>query len=161
MDIRAIFGISVLMGFVAFGVVAKIYIWPRVRAMQRGEALMALLAVHMFRYMGLSFLVTGVVSASLPGEFARPAAYGDLIAAVLAIVAVLGLAARASWAVPVVWVFNLWGTGDLLNAFYQGQTHFGVGIGALGAAFYIPTAIVPVLLITHGLIFAVLVGGRR
>jgi hypothetical protein len=44
-------------------------------------------------------------------------------------------------------------TADLLFAFYQGL--FGVGLDAsmLGAAFFIPTAVVPPLLITHGLAF--------
>ena len=70
----------------------------------------------------------------------------------LAIASILALAKHASWAVLLVWVFNVWGAGDLLNAIYQGFAH-AVDPGALGAAFYIPTAIVPPLLVTHGLIF--------
>ena len=148
-----LFGLSIVMSFVAFGIVTKIYIWPRVLAMSREDALMAMVAPHTFRFLGLSFLVPGVVSPALPSAFAAPAAYGDLVAAVLAMVAVLALSARASWAVALVWVFNLWGTADLLNAMYDGAVGVGIAPGALGAAFYIPTAIVPPLLVTHGLIF--------
>jgi len=102
-----------------------------------------------------------VVSPSLPREFAAPAAYGDLIAAVLAVVATLALQARASWAIAMVWVFNVWGTLDLLNAVYNGQIGVGINPGALGAAFYIPTVLVPPLLITHGLIFWILLRPKQ
>jgi hypothetical protein len=157
MDIQALFGLSVLMSFVAFGMVTKLYIWPRLRLLERDDALVLLVLPHTFRFIGLSFLVPGVVSASLPPAFAAPAAYGDLVAAMLAVVAVIALSRRASLAIPVVWLFNVWGAADLLFAFYQGL--FGVRIDprALGAAFFIPTALVPPLLITHGLIFWLLV----
>jgi hypothetical protein len=149
----ALFGLSVLMNFVASGIVTKLYIWPRLRVMSREEALLPLVVPHMFRFVGLSFLVPGVVSASLSTDFARPAAYGDLGAAILAVIAVLALSGRASWALLIVWIFNLWGTIDLLYAIYQGQIGVRIGPGSLGAAFYIPTVVVPPLLVTHGLIF--------
>jgi len=143
MTIEALFGLSVLMSFVAFGIVTRLYIWPRIRAMPRDEALVALLVPHTFRFVGLSFLVPGVVSPSLPSAFAVPAAYGDLVAAILAVAAIWALSARASWALPLVWVFNLWGSADLLHAFYQGQIGARIGLGSLGAAFFIPTVVVP------------------
>jgi len=92
----------------------------------------------------------------LPSAFAAPAAYGDLIAALLAMAAILALTNRASWAIPLVWLFNVWGAGDLLNAFYQAQIRVGIGPGSLGASFYIPTLVVPPLLVIHGLIFRLL-----
>jgi hypothetical protein len=153
MNSGALFGLSVLMNFVASGIVTKLYIWPWLRVMAREEALLPLIVPHMFRFVGLSFLVPGVVSASLSPDFARPAAYGDLIAALLAVIAVLALSARATWALASVWAFNLWGTIDLLYAVYQGEIGVRIGPGTLGAAFYIPTVLVPPLLITHALIF--------
>lgn len=150
--VRRLFGISVLMSFLAFGLVARLYMVPRLSAMSLDAALMSLVIVHAFRFVGLCFLVPGVVSESLPSGFAAPAAYGDLIAAILAIIATLGLANHAFWAIPAVWVFNIWGAVDLLYAIYQGQT-LRIGAGFLGAAFFIPTAVVPPLLIIHGLIF--------
>src|SRR5262252_2664504 len=116
--------------------VAKLYIWPRLRLLERNDALLPLVLPHTFRFVGMSFLVPGVVSPSLPSAFAAPAAYGDLVAAVLAMVATLALSARASWAIALVWVFNLWGTADLLNALYDGAIGVGIGPGSLGAAFY-------------------------
>ena len=157
MDTRAIFGLSVLLSGVAFGLVTRLYIWPRLRTLERDRALLPLVVPHTFRFVGLSFLVPGVVSSSLPSAFAAPAAYGDLVAALLAIAATMALSRRASVATLLVWLFNVWGTADLLLAYYQGV--FGVQLDArmLGAAFFIPTAVVPPLLITHGLIFWLLV----
>jgi len=157
MDVRPIIGVSVLMNFLAFGVVTKLYIWPHLRIMRPEDALILLVLVHTFRFVGLSFLVPGVVSPSLPPAFARPAAYGDLVAAILAIVATLALSAHASWALSIVWVFNVWGAGDLLHAIYQGQIRLRINPGSLGATFFIPTVVVPPLLVTHGLIFWLLV----
>ena len=150
------FGLSVLMSFVAFGIVTRTYIWPRLRMARREEALIALTVPHAFRFIGLSFLITGVVSSSLPLRFSFPAAYGDLFASILAVLAIWSLSARARFASAMVWVFNVWGAVDLSVGFYQGV--FGVRIdpGSLGAAFFIPTVLVPPLLVTHGLTFSLL-----
>jgi hypothetical protein len=157
MDMQALFGLSVLMSFAAFGLVTKLYIWPRLRTQKREDALVPLVLSHTFRFIGLAFLMPGVVSSSLPPAFAAPAAYGDLVAAILAIVATVALSRHVPWASLLVWLFNVWGTVDLLFAFYQAL--FGVQLDPrmLGAAFFIPTAIVPPLLITHGMIFWLLV----
>ncbi len=161
MNIDVLLGLSVLMSFLAFGIVTKLYLWPRLRVMRREDALIPLVVPHTFRFVGLSFLVPGVVSPSLSPAFAIPAAYGDLVAAILAVVATLALAARASWGIPIVWVFNVWGAVDLLYAIYQGQIGVHIGPGSLGAAFFIPTVLVPPLLVTHGLIFWLLLRPKR
>ena len=97
------------MSFVAFGVVTKLYLWPWLQTRRRNEALLALVVPHLFRFVGLSFLVPGVVSRELARAIAVPAAYGDLGTAILALIATLALARRASWAIAAVWLFNVWG----------------------------------------------------
>jgi hypothetical protein len=158
MDVRAIFGLGVLMSFLSSAVIAQIYVWPWLRLRKRDQALASLVAPHMFlRFIGLSFLVHGVVSPALPAAFAVPAAYGDFVAGILAMLACVGLAKEMSWAIPVVWVFNVWGAADLLFALYNGP-HLRINPQTLGPAFYIPTVIVPPLLLTHFLIFRLLIG---
>lgn len=147
------FFVSIAFSFIAWGVVAARYIWPALRSRSRAEALRPLLVLHSFRFEGLAFLVAGVVSPSLPSAFARSAAYGDIIAATLALLALLAL--RSGLDVVIAWVFNLWGTADLLNAFYQAN-HARLLAGQLGAAYFIPTFFVPLLLITHVLVFRIL-----
>lgn len=153
MLVQALFGISVVFGFVAWAVVAALYIWPVLQTRSRIEALKPLLVLHAFRFIGLSFLIPGVVSPDLPAAFSRDAAYGDIVAAILALSALTAL--RSRFGIALVWVFNIWGTLDLLNAFYQANSA-GLSPGQLGTAYFIPTAIVPLLLITHGLVFRIL-----
>jgi len=150
------FFMSIAFSFIAWGIVAKRYIWPKLRLLQPAEALRPILILHTFRFEGLAFLVPGVVSPDLPPAFAHSAAYGDLIAAILAL---LSLASLPRAGVAVAWIFNLWGTADLLNAFYQANAA-GLVPGQLGAAYFIPTLLVPLLLITHGLAFRILLQHR-
>jgi hypothetical protein len=117
-----------------------------------------LLILHSFRFMGLAFLVPGVVSPDLPSVFARSAAYGDIIAAILALLALISLPSASG--VVIAWIFSLWGTADLFNAFYQAN-HAGLMAGQLGATYFIPTFIVPLLLITHALGFRILLQDQR
>jgi hypothetical protein len=148
-----LFFVSIAFSFVAWGIVTARNIWPQLRLRQRTEALRPLLILHSFRFIGLAFLVPGVVSPGLPSVFARSAAYGDIIAAMLALLSLLFL--RSTAGVATAWIFNLWGSADILNAFYQAN-HAGLLAGQLGAAFFLPTLIVPLLLITHGLAFRIL-----
>jgi hypothetical protein len=144
---------SIAFSFIAWGIVSARYIWPELRLRQQAEALRPLLILHSFRFMGLAFLVPGVVSPDLPAAFAHAAAYGDIIAATLALLSLLLLPGGAG--IVMAWIFNLWGSADLLNAFYQAN---GAGLlpGQLGASYFIPTFVVPLLLITHGLAFRIL-----
>ena len=147
------FFVSIAFSFIAWGIVTARYIWPELRLRPRAEALRPLLILHSFRFIGLAILVPGVVSPDLPPAFARSAAYGDIVAAILALLTLLLLPSAAS--VAVGWIFSLWGSADLLNAFYQAN-HAGLLAGQLEAAFFLPTLVVPLLLITHGLGFRIL-----
>lgn len=147
------FFVSIAFSLIAWGIVAARYIWPKLRVLTRSEALQPLLMLHSFRFIGLAALVPGVVSPDLPLSFARPEAYGDLIATILALISLLLLPSAAG--VAVAWIFNLEGIADLLNAFYQ-ASHAGLLAGQLGAVFFLPTLIVPLLLITHVLVFRIL-----
>jgi len=144
---------SIAFSFIAWGIVTARYIWPELRLRQRAEALRPVLILHSFRFIGLAFLVPGVVSPDLPPAFAHSAANGDIIAAMLALLSQLFLPSAAG--VAAAWIFSLWGSADILNAFYQAN-HAGLLPGQLGAAFFLPTLIVPLLLITHGLAFRIL-----
>src|SRR5215813_9335617 len=152
------FFVSIAFSFIAWGIVTARFIWPELRLRKRAEALQPLLILHSFRFIGLAFLVPGVVSPDLPPAFAHSAAYGDIIAAMLALLSLLFLPSAAG--VAAAWIFSLWGSADILNAFYQAN-HAGLLAGQLGAAFFLPTLIVPLLLITHGLAFRILLGHEK
>ncbi len=155
MNTDAIFYASILLSFLCFGLTAKWYIMPNLRSMPTERALMPLLLVHSTRYLGLTFLLPGVVSSALPPAFAKPAAYGDLLAALLALLALAALRLHLPGALVLVWVFNIFGTADFLVAFFQGFRNH-IQPGHLGAVYFIPTVAVPALFIVHVMIFQLL-----
>ncbi len=158
MNPQIFFFASIAFSTIAWWIVTARYIWPELRFQQRAEALRPLLVLHSFRFLGLAFLVPGVVAPDVPSNFAHSAAYGDVIAATLALLSLLSL--RLGAGVAMTWIFNLWGTADLVNAFYQANAG-GLSAGQLGAAYFIPTLVVPLLLITHGLAFRILLQHQR
>ncbi len=157
MKTQQIFGLQVLLSFVVYGLAAKWYVTPRLAALPRQAALQPLLVLHATRHMGMVFLVPTVVGSALPAAFAVPAAYGDLVAGLLALATLVALRARAPIALPLAWLFNVVGLVDLINAFYQGLRHDV----QLGAAYFIPTFVVPALVITHVMMLRMLVRHPR
>ena len=154
----ALFGITIAFSFVVWGLFASRYFWPRLRGRERADAVRPILFLHAFRFMGLSFLIPGVVAADLPSSFAREVAYGDLATALLALLALAMLNSRVS--AVATWLFNIVGAVDLLNAYYMGN-RVALAPGQLGAAYFIPTFIVPLLLVTHVFVFRILLRPER
>jgi hypothetical protein len=149
------FGLSVLGAFFAATVMVCTYVWPALRAMPRYDALRLLAAFSAFRFEGMNFMVPGFVSPELSSSFASQVAWGDFIAAILALLSMAALSWRWAIAIPIVWIFNVWGALDLLNAYYLGVTQMR-DPGLLAAGIYVPTLYVPLLLVSHTLIFLLL-----
>ncbi len=156
MPIPLVWGITVAFGLLAWSVFSAQYIWPTMSKREPAEAFRPILVLHGFRYIGLAALIPGVASPELSETvFARGLACGDLAAATLALIALAALKTRL--AVPLVWIFNIVGTADLLNAFYQGnRISLADTPGLLGAVYFLPILGVPLLLVTHILVFRVL-----
>jgi len=72
-----LFGISAAFGLAAWGAVAWQYIWPELKVRPSAENLKPVLLLHGFRFLGLAFVVPGVVSPDLPAAFAQPVAFGN------------------------------------------------------------------------------------
>jgi hypothetical protein len=145
---------SITFGLLAWGAICIHYVWPRVRELPMHSAVRPILHIHLFRYVGLALTVPGVVGPNLQAAFARPAAYGDLVAMILAWVALMMGESRYSRL--AIWAFSVWGSADLLFAYYQGALGVGIDPASLGAAWFIPTFAAPLLLWTHVLVFAIL-----
>ena len=152
-----IFTAQLVLGYVAWLLCYRVYIWPRLKSMDRVEAQRAIATLHSFRFFGLVFLVPGVVGSHLPDGFAAFAAYADLATGVLAILALLTVSVR-----PLFWLFvvafNLVGMADLLLNYYHAvQANLPAVAGELGATYAIPIIYVPLLMITHIAAFYMLV----
>jgi hypothetical protein len=157
MSTENIFNAHLVLGYVAWLLCYRVYIWPRLKSMDRVEAQRAIATLHSFRFFGLVFLVPGVVGSHLPGGFAGFAAYADLATGVLAILALLTVRVR-----PLFWLFvvafNLVGVADLFLDYYHAvQANLPAVAGELGAAYAIPIIYVPLLMITHIAAFYMLV----
>jgi hypothetical protein len=74
MNIQLIFGICVALGVVAWSVFSAFYIWPALLDRSRADALRPLVMLHAFRFVGLAFLVPGVVAPDLPAMSRAPPA---------------------------------------------------------------------------------------
>jgi hypothetical protein len=145
---------------IALSLVARWYIAPMLVKLSPKVALPPLILIHMVRPVSLWLLVPGViVQPTIPASFATGTAYGDLLAAGLALVAALLVRGERPGAIAATWIFNLVGLGDALK-------NCGVGMltrapAHMGAGVLIPAYGVPVLLVSHGLIFYLLLRPRQ
>ncbi len=151
--------ISYAVAFLVFGLIAKWYLWPAIKDRAPKIALTPLLLYACLRVNGLMFLMPGLVSPELPRAFAVPTAYGDLTAAVLALLAILCLRTEKAIALPMVWLFNIEGLLDLI---YANISTFKDHVDPtyLGVSYYLAVLNVPAMVVVHVVIFAYLLRRR-
>jgi hypothetical protein len=149
MSPELVFLVHLVLGYVAWLLCFGVYVWPRLKSMDRVESQRAIATLHSFRFFGLVFILPGVVGSHLPAGFAESAAYGDFATGLLAMLALLTIRLR-----PLFWTlivaFNVVGTVDLILDYYHAvQGGLPALAGQLGAAYVIPIIYVPLLMITH------------
>jgi hypothetical protein len=150
------FFISYAVAFIAFTVIARLYIWPAIADRDPKTALTPLLLYGCLRVNGLMFLMPGLVSSDLPQAFAVPVAYGDLTAVVLGLLALAVLRSGLPAAKGGVWLFNVEGAADLVYANIATFTAH-VNPASLGVSYYLAVINVPLMLVVHVMIFVYLV----
>jgi hypothetical protein len=160
MSPTTIFQIHLVLGYVPWLLCFGAYLWPRLGSMEPVEAQRAIATLHSFRFFGLVFILPGVVGPDLPAGFAAFAAYGDFATGLLAMLALLTIRTR-----PVFWsfvvAFNVVGAVDILVDYFHGiQLGLPTMAGELRSAYAIPILYVPLLMITHGAAFYLLLRPR-
>lgn len=137
-----------------------------VRAWALRVPLRGTILFHLVRFVGVAFLVL-YARGVIPGAFALGAGWGDIAVAVLAIpVAVwaVPVTTRARWWTLLAW--NAFGLADILLVLGNG---FRLGLADYANMAWIttfpwtllPTFIVPLVIVTHGVIFWRLARLRR
>jgi hypothetical protein len=149
MSTASIFQVHLVLGYAAWLLCFRAYIWPRLKAMDAVEAHRAIATLHSFRFFGLVFVIPGVTGPNLPASFATFAAYWDLATGVLAMLALLTAGIR-----PLFWLFivafNAVGAADIVIDYYHANmVNLPAVAGELGSAYAIPIIYVPLLMITH------------
>lgn len=138
-------------------VIFRIYLQPWFRAQTFERAILPLLVLHAFRYLGLSLVVNGQVDAAVSRDALAIMAWGDYASGICALIAVIAISLRSRLAVPLVILFSVVGIGDLLTV---GPTALNAGvfeadIGAMWfllviyAMWFLLVIYAPILLLTH------------
>jgi len=140
---------------VVFYVAARIYLLPQLGRLRPRTVLIPILLLHSLRHLGLMFLTRGATYPGLPPQFAYPAALGDLLTAVLAFVAIFFVSRNSTGARPLVWVFNVFGSIDLLDAITLATIYNAPDF--MGPACWMPASWVPARLVTHYITFLILI----
>ena len=137
---------------------AKIYLMPKLKEISATTIFVPILILHSLRHLGLMFMTSGAVYEGMPPQFAYPAGIGDFITALLALFALYAIRPDKPFKLTAMWVFNVVGTFDLAYAISMGALH---NIGPyMGASYWIPSFWVPILLVTHYIVFKKLLLSR-
>ncbi|BDI34337.1 hypothetical protein CCAX7_63880 [Capsulimonas corticalis] len=147
--------INMIFNTIVFLLAYRTYLRPALTRLGPERVLRPILLLHATRNLGLLFLTPGVVLPGLPARFAYPAALGDVLTAVLALIAFAALASENRWRWTLIWLFNILGSLDLLEAILQAVLSNAAPM--MGAAYWIPAIWVPALLATHYVVFVVLI----
>jgi hypothetical protein len=83
-----------------FYVAARLYLLPLIPRVRPQQILVPILLLHSTRHLGVMFLTRGATYPGLPHEFAYPAAFGDLITAIIAFAAIPFVLRRSGLAKP-------------------------------------------------------------
>ena len=160
MDAFVILNIQMTLSLIAYALIAKWHVAPRLAKLPLEASLVPLLWVHVFRYSPLTLFAPGQVSPDIPQDAAATIAYGDLVSGVLALLAIVALRMRLPAAIVLVWLFNVVGIGDVVWATAKGMS-VSLYTYPLGWNWYILNFYVPMLIVTHVMITHRLIKRRQ
>ena len=147
-----LFGIQFTFSLVAYALAAWWYLAPRLARLPREMALVPLVWIHVLRIAGGTILAPGAVGDAVPMDFRTMIGYGDMLTALLAMVALVALRLRLRYAIALVWLFVVVGLTDTVNAIIESM-RYSVFNYPLGVNWVIVTSYVPALLVSTALIF--------
>ena len=143
--------LNLFLSLVIVFITAKIYVYPRLKDISAKTLFIPILLFHAERHLGLMFLAPGALKSELPTVFSLPAALGDTAAAVLAVIALYTVVKDKPYSNKAMWAFNLFGFVDLVIAVSIGAI---ANVGPMvGATHWIPAFLVPILLVSHIVVF--------
>ncbi len=119
MDNFIIINLQAIIGTISITLAFNWWIKPRITNLSIQDALLPFVFLNTFRYLGLSFMAKEQFYDGFPSDFLTTVGIWDLSTAVLAVIAAIALKSKWSFAIPLVWVFNIVGFSDLITAFPQ------------------------------------------
>src|SRR5215470_14329493 len=109
-----VLNIQSTLSLILFVLIAKWYVAPRLAGRSRNQAILPLLWIHAFRYAPLTLYAPGQADPRIPADVVGIVAYGDLIAALLALVAIAAIKLKWRAATALVWLFSIVSAADLV-----------------------------------------------
>lgn len=154
----SIFAAQFVWFLLSWSVLAALFVLPRLRTLPDDDALAIAIVPQMFRVLGLGLLVPQL-SPGMLYSFAVPTAVGDSLTAVLALASVVTLRRRHPIGRKLAWACTIVGIVDLAVALPH-----AAAIGAaqfLAAQWFVPTVIVPLMIVSHVVAFLMLQRSAR
>ena len=143
-----IINIQVLSAICIYLLIYKVYLRDWFNSRDFGAAVLPLLILHSFRYLGLGLIVDGQIAQEVPREALQIMAYGDFASAVAALLAAIAIAAKSQKGPHMVFLFSVIGIADLMVV---GPTAYNAGIfnADIGTMWLILVTLAPALVLSH------------
>jgi hypothetical protein len=151
-----IFTLQIVLSLVVYFLIMKWFVGPRLSNLRLSQALIFMLFIHSFRHIGLTILIPSIVDSDIPAPFITQYAFGEYFIAALAVVCMLGLTMQIKGSTYLVWLFNIIGTIMVIYAWIQFYI-IDITRYKLGTFWFIPTFYMPALLVSHYVIFLMLI----
>jgi hypothetical protein len=158
MELKAALGLSQFIRLLVFITIARWYVAPWVKSLDRASALVALLWPHVFRYVALQAYSAQHAGFPLSDAGLREIVYGDVGGAIIALTAIIALRRRSRAAIPVVWLLVITTAVDTVLNISGGIRENSGGIrenlfgAATGVTWMVVSFYVPMLMVSLGLI---------
>ncbi len=139
------------------------WIFSAVRRRVDALPLAALIAIHLCRFVGVYFLILGNAGC-LSKDFAFPAGIGDIVVAIGAVLLLLSNALRQRRAVVLGW--NVIGLIDIVFVVFSAlrcglRDWSSIALLRQLPLSLLPTFVVPLIMVSHVLIFIRIASGRK
>ncbi len=140
-----------LLSLVVFAAIARWYVSPWLNSRARADALIALLWVHVFRYVALQVFSAQQTGFPISDGGAMEIVVGDVAGAVIAFVTIALLRRRARFAIPLAWLLVAETTYDTVSNI-QGGVHEHLMGAASGVTWFVLVFFVPMVVVSAVLI---------
>ena len=149
-----------LLTIAVYGLIAWWYVAPSLNKLPRVQALTAILWVHVFRYCVLYISVARREGYAISDAASTELVVGDLIGALLAMVAIVLFRLRSPLGLAATWLVVIATVGDFVIGFYTRQIEPPRG-DAAGAWWLVFVYFAPAVLVSLPLLIWQLVSRRR
>ncbi|SEE06748.1 hypothetical protein SAMN05444161_5923 [Rhizobiales bacterium GAS191] len=140
-----------LLSLIVFAAIARWHVAPWLNRSARADALIALIWVHVFRYVALQVFSAQRDGFPISDGGAMEIVAGDVGGAIIAFIAIALLRQRARLAIPLVWLLAAETVYDTIANIRGGVREHLMG-AASGVSWLVLSFFVPMLVVSTGLI---------